>query len=263
MAVVGSGAIACGLAATASMVGEVVLWARSQSSAEHARETVDDVCSKMGEDARAARVFVATDLDALVEATIVVEAIVEDLPTKGGLLKDIASRVDGFTLLATTTSSLSVEKLAEASGQPQRFVGLHIFKPVPRMKLIELVFPQAAARETRQRAHALCEALGKEAIEVPEIAGFVANRLLFPYLFSAVMLMEETGLEPKAIDTCMQLGAGQPKGPLALIDYVALDVSKAIGQSIGAPIPATIDQLISEGALGKKSGRGLYDYRVA
>jgi 3-hydroxybutyryl-CoA dehydrogenase len=115
MAVVGSGAIACGLAATASMVGEVVLWARSQSSAEHARETVDDVCSKMGEDARAARVFVATDLDALVEATIVVEAIVEDLPTKGGLLKDIASRVDGFTLLATTTSSLSVEKLAPFS----------------------------------------------------------------------------------------------------------------------------------------------------
>ncbi len=128
------------------------------------------------------------------------------------------------------------------------------------MKLIELVFPKAATQETRDRARALCEALGKEAVEVPDIAGFVVNRLLFPYLFSAVTLMEETGLEPEAIDTCMKLGAGHPMGPLALIDYVGLDVSKAIGQSIGTPIPSTIDRLISEGALGKKAGRGLYDY---
>lgn len=260
VAVVGSGAIACGLAATASRNGEVVLWARSDSSAQRARMTVDQVCSKMGEDVEAGRVSVATDLDALADATIVVEAVVEDLATKTALLKDIAERVNGSTLLATTTSSLSVEELAQASGQPERFVGLHVFNPVPRMKLIELVFPAAATPETRERARALCEALGKEAIEVPDIAGFVVNRLLFPYLFSAVTLMEETGLEPKAIDTCMQLGTGQPMGPLALIDYVGLDVSKAIGESIGSPIPATIEQLISEGALGKKSGRGLYDY---
>jgi len=110
------------------------------------------------------------------------------------------------------------------------------------------------------RHFALCEALGKQAVEVPDIAGFVVNRLLFPFLFSAVRLMEETGLEPQAIDTCMQLGAGHPMGPLALIDYVGLDVSKAIGESIGTEIPATIDRLISEGALGKKTGRGLYTY---
>jgi 3-hydroxybutyryl-CoA dehydrogenase len=260
VAVAGSGAIACGLAATASRNGEVVLWARSDSSAQRARKTVDKVCSKMGEDVEAGRVSVATDLDALADATIVVEAVVEDLATKTALLQDIAGRVNGSTLLATTTSSLSVEELAQASGQPERFVGLHVFNPVPRMKLIELVFPAAATPETRERARALCEALGKEAIEVPDIAGFVVNRLLFPYLFSAVTLMEETGLEPKAIDTCMQLGTGQPMGPLALIDYVGLDVSKAIGESIGSPIPATIEQLISEGALGKKAGRGLYDY---
>jgi 3-hydroxyacyl-CoA dehydrogenase len=128
------------------------------------------------------------------------------------------------------------------------------------MKLVEVVFPQAATPETRERAFALCAALGKQAVEVPDIAGFVVNRLLFPFLFSAVRLMEETGLEPEAIDTCMQLGAGHPMGPLALIDYVGLDVSKAIGESIGTEIPATIDRLISEGALGKKSGRGLYEY---
>ncbi len=263
VAVVGSGAIACGLAATASANGEVVLWARSASSAQRARATVDKVCSKLGEDVEAGRVSVATDLDALADATIVIEAVVEDLAAKSTLLQEVARRVSATTLLATTTSSLSVQALAEASGQPERFVGLHVFNPVPRMKLVELVFPAAATPETRERAHALCVALGKEAIEVPDIAGFVVNRLLFPYLFSAVTLMEETGLEPKAIDTCMQLGTGQPMGPLALIDYVGLDVSKAIGQSIGTPIPATIERLISEGALGKKSGRGLYDYSEA
>jgi 3-hydroxybutyryl-CoA dehydrogenase len=260
VAVVGSGAIACGLAATASANGQVVLWARSDSSAERARKTVEKVCSKMEADVDAGRVTVATDLDALADATIVVEAVVEDLATKSSLLQDVAARVGDSALLATTTSSLSVAELAQASGRPDRFVGLHVFNPVAKMKLVELAFPDAATEETRERARALCLALGKEAVEVPDIAGFVVNRLLFPYLFSAVTLMEETGMEPKAIDTCMALGAGHPMGPLALIDYIGLDVSKAIGQSTGTPIPATIDQLISEGALGKKSGRGLYDY---
>jgi 3-hydroxybutyryl-CoA dehydrogenase len=194
------------------------------------------------------------------DASIVVEAVVEDHDTKASVLKDVVDRVNGHTLIATTTSSLSIEELAAETGQPERFVGLHVFNPVPKMKLVEVVFPQAATPETRERAFALCEALGKQAVEVPDIAGFVVNRLLFPYLFSAVRLMEETGLEPQAIDTCMQLGAGHPMGPLALIDYVGLDVSKAIGESIGTEIPATIDRLIGEGALGKKSGRGLYDY---
>jgi 3-hydroxybutyryl-CoA dehydrogenase len=260
VAVVGSGAIACGLAATASANGQVVLWARSDSSAERARKTVDKVCSKLDEGVDAGRVAVATDLDAVADASIVVEAVVEDHDTKASVLKDVVRRVNGHTLIATTTSSLSIEELAAETGQPERFVGLHVFNPVPKMKLVEVVFPQAATPETRERAFALCDALGKQAVEVPDIAGFVVNRLLFPFLFSAVRLMEETGLEPQAIDTCMQLGAGHPMGPLALIDYVGLDVSKAIGESIGTEIPATIDRLISEGALGKKSGRGLYDY---
>jgi 3-hydroxybutyryl-CoA dehydrogenase len=259
VAVVGSGAIACGLAATASANGQVVLWARSDSSAERARETVEKVCSKLDE-VDAGRVSVATDLDAVADASIVVEAIAEDHDLKATLLKDVAHRVNGHTIIATTTSSLSIEELAAETGQPERFVGLHVFNPVPKMELIEVVFPQAATSETRERAFSLCAALGKQAVEVPDIAGFVVNRLLFPYLFSAVRLMEETGLEPKAIDTCMQLGAGHPMGPLALIDYVGLDVSKAIGESIGTEIPATIDRLIGEGALGKKSGKGLYSY---
>jgi 3-hydroxybutyryl-CoA dehydrogenase len=260
VAIVGSGAIACGLAATASANGQVVLWARSQSSADRARASVDKVCSKIEEGVDAGRVSVATDLDAIAGSTIVVEAVVEDLPTKAALLKDVAARVNGNALLASTTSSLSVEQLAQASGQPERFAGLHVFNPVPKMKLVELVFPAAATDETRRRAHELCVALGKEPVEVPDVPGFVVNRLLFPYLFSAVRLMEETGLEPKAIDTCMTLGAGHPMGPLALLDYVGLDVSQAIGESIGAEIPQTVRRLVDEGALGKKTGRGLYEY---
>jgi 3-hydroxybutyryl-CoA dehydrogenase len=260
VAIVGSGAIACGLAATASANGQVVLWARSQDSADRARASVDKVCSKISEGVDAGRVAVATDLDAISDATIVVEAIVEDLATKTALLQDVATRVNGGTLLATTTSSLSVEALAEASGQPERFAGLHVFNPVPKMKLVELVFPAAATEETRQRARELCVALGKEPVEVPDVPGFVVNRLLFPYLFSAVRLMEETGLEPQAIDTCMTLGAGHPMGPLALLDYVGLDVSTAIGESIGTEIPETVRRLVDDGHLGKKTGRGFYEY---
>jgi 3-hydroxybutyryl-CoA dehydrogenase len=260
LAVVGSGAIACGLAATASGHGDVVLWARSDSSAQRARATVDKVCSKLDGDVDAARVSIATDLDRLSGCSMVVEAVVEDHDTKAALLRDIAARVGDSALLATTTSSLSVQRLGDASGHPDRFVGLHVFNPVPRMKLVELTFPAAATDETRRRARALCAALGKEAVEVPDVPGFVVNRLLFPFLFSAVTLMEETGLEPQAIDTCMKLGAGHPMGPLALLDFVGLDVSKAIGETIGTPIPPTVDRLIAEGALGKKTGRGLYDY---
>ena len=109
------------------------------------------------------------------------------------------------------------------------------------------------ATTTRERARALCEALGKTAVEVPDTPGFVVNRLLFPYLFDAVRLMERTGLEPEAVDTCMRLGAGHPLGPLALLDLVGLDVAPAIGRTIGAEVPERIDALVAEGALGRKS----------
>jgi 3-hydroxyacyl-CoA dehydrogenase len=95
---------------------------------------------------------------------------------------------------------------------------------------------------------------------VPNVPGFVVNRLLFPYLFSAVRLLEETGIEPEAVDKCMQLGAGHPMGPLALLDYVGLDVSTAIGEEIGEQIPAQVRELVAAGRLGKKSGAGFYDY---
>jgi len=257
--IAGTGAIACGLAAVVAQRAPVVVWARSDGSAERADGKVRGLCEKVGVHVNG-NVNVTCDTAALAEASFVVEAIVEDPAAKAALMLDLAPRLHDDAILATTTSSLSITELAEASGRPDRFVGLHVFNPVPKMDLIELAFPPMASETTRARAYALCEALGKTAVEVPDTAGFVVNRLLFPYLFEAVRLMERTGLTAEAIDTCMRLGAGHPLGPLALLDLVGLDVSAAIGDTIGAEIPERVQTLIAEGALGRKAGRGFYTY---
>jgi 3-hydroxybutyryl-CoA dehydrogenase len=260
LGIVGSGAIACGLAAAAARHGEVVLWARSAGSAERARATVDKNCGRLSGEVNAEHVRIVQDLGGLGSVTAIVEAVVEDVDAKAGLWRELAQVAGPDALLGSTTSSLSVAQLAGASGAPERFVGLHVFNPVPKMKLVELAFPEQASTQTRERATALCEDLGKTAVTVPDIPGFVVNRLLFPYLFSAVALQEETGLAAEAIDTCMQLGAGHPMGPLALLDFVGLDVAQAIGEAIGAAVPASLTALVGEGALGRKSGRGFYTY---
>jgi 3-hydroxybutyryl-CoA dehydrogenase len=260
LAVAGSGAIACGLAATAAHHGPVQLLARSTSSAERARATVEKTLARLGAQVDPEHVEIVTDPRELAGEEFVVEAIVEDHDAKAALLGELNEIVGPEAILASTTSSLSIERLAEASGRPERFVGLHVFNPVTKMQLVELIFPSAASAQTRKRALELCETFEKTPVEVPDVPGFVVNRLLFPYLFSAVRLQEETGMEAEAIDTCMRLGAGHPMGPLALLDLVGLDVSKAIGETIGAPIPARVEQLIAEEALGRKSGRGFHSY---
>ena len=260
LGIVGSGAIACGLAAAAARHGEVHLWARSEASADRARATVEKACGRLSGEVNAAHVRVGRDLDALGAATAVVEAVVEDAGAKAELWAQLAGVVAGDALLGSTTSSLSVQELAAASGAPERFVGLHVFNPVPRMKLVELAFPGEATESIRARAVELCEDLGKTPVTVPDTPGFVVNRLLFPYLFSAVAYQQESGLAAEAIDTCMQLGAGHPMGPLALLDFIGLDVAQAIGEAIGAEVPARLTALVAEGALGRKSGRGFYTY---
>ena len=261
LGIVGSGTIACGLAACAARHGTVTLWARSDASAQRAERSVAKVCAKLEEPPAADRVRIATDLDdGLGEMTFVVEAIAEDLGAKRELFGRLQRRLDGGAVLATTTSSLPVADLAVASGRPERFVGFHVFNPVARMELIELAFPTQADTETRARAHALARLLDKRAVEVPDCAGFVVNRLLFPFLFQAVRFADEHGMAPADVDACMTLGAGHPMGPLALLDYVGLDVSMAIGESLGVEVPARVRDLVAEGAVGKKAGRGFYTY---
>jgi 3-hydroxybutyryl-CoA dehydrogenase len=248
LGIAGSGQIACGLAELATPLGEVVVWARSDDSAERARE-------RLGGQAT-----VVSELEGLSEATFVVEAVIEETRVKADLLRRLDGLLGANALLATTTSSLSVSALATASGRGDRFAGLHVFNPVPKMELVELAFPEAASQETRARARALCEGLGKTVVEVPDSPGFVVNRLLFPFLFDAVRMLERDGIAPQAVDTCMQLGAAHPMGPLALLDFVGLDVAIAIGEAIDAPVPERVRELVAAGRLGKKSGAGFYDY---
>jgi 3-hydroxybutyryl-CoA dehydrogenase len=248
LGIAGSGAIACGLARAAAESHEVILWARSEDSRERACAELEGAAT------------VVTDLSELARCAVIVEAIAEEPGVKRELYQELARILPEETILATTTSSLSVAELAAASGRPDRFGALHVFNPVERMKLVELSFPDGAAESTRHALHELCGALGKTAVEVPDSAGFVVNKLLFPYLFDAVRLLERNGIDPESIDTCMKLGAGHPMGPLALLDFVGLDVAAAIGESIGADVPARVRELIAEGKVGRKAGAGFYTY---
>jgi 3-hydroxyacyl-CoA dehydrogenase len=248
LGIAGSGAIAIGLAKAAGPNVDTVLRARSEESAERARSRLDD------------NVRVVTDISELGDRTYVVEAIAEDHDAKTGLFSELDQHLADDAVLATTTSSLSVTELAEASGRPNRFAGLHVFNPVHKMDLVELAFPEAADEHTRSASMSLCAAMGKTVVEVPDVPGFVVNRLLFPFAFEAVELAEEQGLQPEDVDSCMKLGAGHPMGPLALLDFVGLDVSAAIGEQIGAEVPKRVRELIDEGKLGRKSGAGFYEY---
>jgi 3-hydroxybutyryl-CoA dehydrogenase len=247
LGIVGSGAIACGLARAADEHHEVVVWARSEASAERA-----------GEKAPGARV--STDLEQLTGCDIVVEAVAEDAQVKAEMHRRLGELLPAEAILATTTSSLSVAELTAASARPDRFGALHVFNPVEKMKLVELSFPEEATAETKLELHRLCERLEKTAVEVPDAAGFVVNKLLFPYLFDAVRLLERNNIDAQGIDTCMKLGAGHPMGPLALLDFVGLDVAAAIGESIGADVPDRVRELIAAGKLGRKAGEGFYSY---
>jgi 3-hydroxybutyryl-CoA dehydrogenase len=264
-AVAGSGTIACGLAAIASTRGDTILLARSDASASRAEEKVSADCAKL-EGAHPDRLRITTDPAELARCDLVVESIIEDPGAKAELLAAIGDDAPGADL-ATTTSSLSVGELGERSGHPNRVFGLHVFNPVPRMELVELCFPDAVSAEVRGRADAWCRGLGKTPVEVPDQAGFVVNRLLFPYLFDAVRLKERTGMSSEEVDSCMTLGAGHPIGPLALLDFVGLDVAQAIGEALyrdsgeGAHRPpGLLIELVGAGKLGRKSGAGFHDY---
>jgi 3-hydroxybutyryl-CoA dehydrogenase len=262
LGIAGSGTIASGLAIVASASAEVVLWARSEESVERVRAAIAKGAPRYA-GADPERITVTTELSDLDASSYLVEAIVEDHASKANLLADLAELTkhqSDTTILSTTTSSLSVTDLARATGHPERFVGLHVFNPVPVMKLIEVVYAPETSEDTKTRTLALAEQLDKVAVVTPDTPGFVVNRLLFPYLFDAANFLAESGLEPAAVDEAMKLGAGLPMGPLALLDYVGLDVSKAIGDSLSLETPATMTELIEAGALGKKSGRGFYDY---
>ena len=245
LGIAGTGAIATGLARAAAPHGDVVLWARSDESAARAAEETG--------------LRVVTDLAELRDRTMVVEALAEERSVKAPMLEKIGNVIPADAVIASTTSSLGVDELAKWSGRVHHFGVLHVFNPVEKMRLVELAYPDGATYDTRARLRALCDTLGKTAVEVPAIPGFVVNRLLFPYLFAAVRMLDY-GLDPKAIDNCMRYGAGHPMGPMALLDFVGLDVAAAIGREIGIEVPPHLTELIDQGHLGRKTGQGFYEY---
>jgi len=264
-ALAGSGTIACGLAATSSAGSKTLLLARSDASAWRAEEQAHSLCAKVDE-GDPGNLRVTTDPADLAECDLVIEAIIEQEDAKAKLLSDLAESAPDADL-ATTTSSLSVAGLGQRIGHPERTFGLHPFNPVVRMELIELCLPDGLRDGVAARIRGWCESLGKTVVEVPDEPGFVVNKLLFPYLFDAVRLLERTGMKPEEIDRCMTLGAGYPMGPLALLDLVGIDVGAAIGEALYADTgedrhrpPGRLETLLGEGKLGRKSGAGFYDY---
>jgi 3-hydroxybutyryl-CoA dehydrogenase len=264
-AIAGSGTIACGLAAGASALSKTMLLARSDASAWRAEEQAHSLCAKV-DGGDPSNVKVTTDSADLADCDLAIEAIVEEEKPKAELLKELGKACPDADL-ATTTSSLGVAALGAASGHAERTFGLHPFNPVVRMELVELCVPQGANEQIAARARAWCEEMGKTVVEVPDEPGFVVNRLLFPYLFDAVRLLEQTGMKPEEVDRCMTLGAGYPMGPLALLDLVGIDVAIAIGEALFADSnekyhrpPGHLTTLLTEGKLGRKTGAGFYDY---
>ncbi len=263
--IAGSGAIATGLAACATVASTVRLLARSDASAWRAEERAQGLCAKVdGADPR--RVKVTTEASDLAGCDLVIEAVIEELEGKAEVLKtvgDAAAEAD----LATTTSSLPLDELASRAGHPERTFGLHPFNPVVKMELIELCIPEAARPQIAPRARGWCDSIGKSVVEVPNEPGFVVNRLLFPYLFDAVRLMEQTGMNAEDVDRCMTLGANHPMGPLALLDLIGADVAVAIGEALYEESkeehhrpPGRLMGHVDQGKLGRKSGAGFYEY---
>ena len=208
-----------------------------------------------------------TDLSALADCDLVVEAIVENLDEKKKTFAALDEAVKAEAIFASNTSSLTITQLAMFTQRPDQFVGLHFFNPVPVMKLVEVVRTILTSGETFDRAFEFARSLGKEPIACRDNSGFVVNRLLVPYLLDAIRALEEGVGTVEDIDKGMQLGCGYPMGPFTLLDFVGLDTTYYIANIMFeeyrekrfAP-PPLLKQMVLAGRLGRKSGRGFYEH---
>jgi len=209
----------------------------------------------------------ATDLKELADSDLFIEAVVEELDVKNSLWSQLDKIARPDAIFASNTSSLTIIAMAAASGRPDRMLGLHFFNPVPMMKLVEVVRTITTSDETEGRAVDFVRALGKEPIRAKDSSGFIVNLLLIPYMMDAIKALESNVGSVEDIDKGMQLGAGHPMGPFTLLDFVGLDTVYKIAEimfteyreSRYAP-PPLLKRMVVAGMLGKKSGKGFYDY---
>lgn len=208
-----------------------------------------------------------TDLADLADCDLVIEAIIENIDIKRETFSSLDEIVKKEAVFASNTSSLTITEIATATERADRFVGLHFFNPVPRMKLVEVVRTLLTSDEVVDGVHEFARSIGKEPIACRDNSGFIVNRLLVPYLLDAIRALEEGVGSVEDIDKGMQLGCGYPMGPFTLLDFVGLDTTLYIADIMFeeyrekrfAP-PPMLKQMVLAGRLGRKSGRGFYDY---
>jgi 3-hydroxybutyryl-CoA dehydrogenase len=275
--VVGLGTMGAGIAQVCIQGGvEVVGREVSDELGERAAERIGHFLTRRVEkdqmtqgerDAAMARLRLTTDLADLAGCDLVVEAAFEDLDVKRELFAELERRVAADAILATNTSALSVTEIANATERPERVVGMHFFNPAPLMRLVEIVRAERTADDVFEAAYAFAERVGKTPIRCHDTPGFVVNRVLIPLMNDCVRVLDEARVSPGDLDKGMKHGAGWPLGPCELLDLIGIDIhvhaSEALHDALGEPRmapPERLVEMVEAGRLGKKTGRGFFEY---
>jgi 3-hydroxybutyryl-CoA dehydrogenase len=277
VAVLGGGLMGSGIAQVSAAAGfPTTVREVSTALGDKSRRSIEKTLAKgiergkvapVERDKTLANLRFVTALEELAGADLYIEAVVEDLDVKNSLWAELDRIADRDAIFASNTSSLTIIAMAAASGRADRMLGLHFFNPVPLMKLVEVVRTITTSEETEQRAMEFVRRLGKEPIRAKDSSGFVVNLLLIPYMIDAISALESNVASVEDIDKGMQLGAGHPMGPFTLLDFVGLDTVYKISEIMFteyrdkryAP-PPLLKRMVLAGMLGKKSGKGFYDY---
>ncbi|WP_439470170.1 3-hydroxybutyryl-CoA dehydrogenase [Brevundimonas sp.] len=277
VAIIGAGQMGAGIAQTVATggydvklydaAGDRVPQAMGAIAASLSRQIARGLTTQADADAALARIAAVGSLADAAEADLVIEAAVEDETVKKSILADLVPLLGADTLLASNTSSISITRLASATDRPERFIGLHFMKPAPVMKLVEIVRGIATSAETYEAAVAFAESLGKTTTNSEDFPAFIVNRILVPMINEAIYTLYEGVGNVASIDKALKLGANHPMGPLELADFMGLDVVLAImnvlydglADSKYRPCPLLV-KYVEAGWLGRKSGRGFYDY---